>query len=336
MGNQNTLPTIRVKFVDFWDDLNDYNRNPFLKFLNGDFNIEFSNTPEFLFYSTNGYEHLKYNCIRVFFTGEQCSPDFDVADYAIGYDYLSFGDRYFRLPLFALAYSLEELIQLNQPVYDALKDDLLNRDFCSFVYSNFKEYSGRDNFFQSLNTRKRVSSGGKHLNNINQRVQNKVEFESKHRFSIAYENTIHPGYTTEKLIDSFKANALPIYYGNPIINGDFNENAFINLHKFNSHEDAISHILEINDNPHKYLDFFKENRFKQSVFLYEPNFKKFLFGILSQSPSDAKRRSISHYSNNKIKMLLMIRLFLRSKYILSRIPFINRIHYEVQKLLHKS
>lgn len=35
----------------------------------------------------------KYDCIKIFFTGEEQSPDFNIADYAVGYDDIRFGDR---------------------------------------------------------------------------------------------------------------------------------------------------------------------------------------------------------------------------------------------------
>ena len=70
-----------------------------------------SNNPDYLFYSGFGYEHLKYNCIRIFFTGECITPDFNECDYAIGFDRLDFGDRYLRFPLFYLYNDICELME---------------------------------------------------------------------------------------------------------------------------------------------------------------------------------------------------------------------------------
>lgn len=50
--------------------------------------------PDYIIYSGFGYEHLHYDCIRIFFTGECQTPDFNECDYAIGVDkYEDYGSR---------------------------------------------------------------------------------------------------------------------------------------------------------------------------------------------------------------------------------------------------
>ena len=51
---------------------------------------------------------MKYDCVRLMFMGENMSPDFTVFDYCIGFDFMEFGDRYFRLP-FAFYFDSEKL-----------------------------------------------------------------------------------------------------------------------------------------------------------------------------------------------------------------------------------
>ena len=324
ISNQEFSKTeVKVRFVDFWDDLNDLKKNPFIKFIENRFKITISEDPDFLFFSTNGYEHTKYDCIKIFFTGEQCSPDFDLSDYAIGYDYLDFGDRYLRFPLFALSYSSEKLSLIDKQALSIEESKLLNKNFCSFVYSNFKETSGRDVFFHKLNSRERVVSGGKHLNNSGFRVTDKIKFSTEYKFSIAYENSVYPGYTTEKIIDSFNSNSLPIYYGNSRIVEDFNENTFINLHNYKNIDDAIDHIIQIHQNPEVYLQYFKELRFKPSIYLYEDKIRSFLIKILSQTAIDARRRSNSYYVINKKNMLRRLRMFYRLKNQLSKLALLK-------------
>jgi len=337
ISNQEFSKTeVKVRFVDFWDDLNDLKKNPIIKFIENRFKITISENPDFLFFSTNGYEHTKYDCIKIFFTGEQCSPDFDLSDYAIGYDYLDFGDRYLRFPLFALSYSSEKLSLIDKQALSIEESKLLNKNFCSFVYSNFKETSGRDVFFHKLNSRERVVSGGKHLNNLGFRVTDKIKFSTEYKFSIAYENSVYPGYTTEKIIDSFNSNSLPIYYGNSRIVEDFNENTFINLHNYKNIDDAIDHIIQIHQNPEVYLQYFKELRFKPSIYLYEDKIRSFLIKILSQTAIDARRRSNSYYVINKKNMLRRLRMFYRLKNQLSKLALLKNSYHFIQKIFNKS
>ena len=92
---------IRIKFVDFWDDFVPEN-NLFYQLLSEHYDVELSDNPEYLFCSVFGDEHLRYDCVKIFYTGENQCADFNLYDYAIGFDRMEFGDRYFRLPIYYL------------------------------------------------------------------------------------------------------------------------------------------------------------------------------------------------------------------------------------------
>jgi alpha(1,3/1,4) fucosyltransferase len=296
---------VRLKFVDFWDNQNN-NESLFYKLLSLRFEIEISDNPDYIVYSVFGYEHLKYNCVRIFFTGEQVSPDFDVADYAIGFDYLSFGDRFIRFPLFALNYSPQNLQEIDKNYNETFYKSFLNREFCSFVYSNSKATSPRDQFFRLLHSRKYIKSAGRHLNNVGYSTKDKVEFESNFKFSIAFENASYPGYTTEKILDSFAAGTIPIYYGDSLVYNDFNKGSFINLHDFDSFEEAINYILELDDNPNLLMKYYETPKIKNHVLDYERRILDFFDHIFSQSKDSVYRRPHSNRSIMKIRSLLLL------------------------------
>jgi hypothetical protein len=296
---------VRLRFVDFWDDQNT-NESVFYKLLNLRFEIEISDDPDYIVYSVFGYEHLKYNCVRIFFTGEQVSPDFDVSDYAIGFDYLNFGDRYIRFPIFALAYSSQKLKEIENQNNSRSFDLFLKRDFCSFIYSNSRATSPRDQFFRLLHSRKYIKSAGRHLNNVGYFIKDKVEFESKFKFSIAFENASYPGYTTEKILDSFAAGTIPIYYGDSLIYNDFNKGSFINLHDFDSFEDAINYILELDDNPSLLKKYYETPKIKDHVIDYENKVLDFFNHIFSQTKEEVSRRPESNRSMMKIRSLSLL------------------------------
>jgi glyoxylate carboligase len=54
------------------------------------------------------------------------------------------------------------------------------------------------------------------MNNIGYIVDNKRQFQSEYKFSIAFENNAHrpqyPGYTTEKIMEPMTVNSIPIYW----------------------------------------------------------------------------------------------------------------------------
>lgn len=214
---------MKIYFTDFWVGLkqtDNFIYNALCKhyFLEID-----SEKPEVLFFSCYGNNHMRYeNCVKVFYTGENITPNFSWCDYAIGFDYLDFGDRYLRIPQYAIQPNFSNLYQERE--YNV---DLFNRKFCNFVYSNNEAIPLRNIFFQELCKYKQVDSGGRVMNNIGGLVDDKLEFISKYKFTIAFENSAYPGYTTEKLVEPMISQSLPIYFGNPLVDRDFNPDAFV-------------------------------------------------------------------------------------------------------------
>ena len=69
--------------------------------------------------------------------------------------------------------------------------------------------------------------GGKVLNNIGKKVENKIEFLSNYKFSISMENSNGDGYVSEKIVESLIAGTIPIYYGDYMIDEYINPKAYI-------------------------------------------------------------------------------------------------------------
>lgn len=247
--------TIKVKFVDFWGTFVAEDSLLF-SILSKDYNLEISDSPEYLFFSVHGTKHLNYDCIKIFYTCEDQVPDFNVADYAIGFANLSFGDRYIRFPNY---YFYEDDFKRMVNKTDFTEGNLHNKKgFCCFVYSNNNATPERSQLFEAINSIKKVASGGRYLNNIGGKpVKNKLEFQSDYKFSIACENYRSDGYVTEKLIQSFAARTIPIYLGDPSINNTFNSKAFINVSDYNSTEELLAEIQKIDQNDALYLDMMR-------------------------------------------------------------------------------
>src|SRR5262249_2370957 len=60
----------------------------------------------------------------------------------------------------------------------------------------------------------------------------KVAFLRNYKFVIAFENSSHPGYNTEKLTHAIEADCVPIYWGDPEIGRSFNVARVINAHDY--------------------------------------------------------------------------------------------------------
>lgn len=276
---------IRIKFVDFWDDFIPEN-NLFYQILAERYDVELSDEPEYLFYSVFGEEYLRYDCIKIFYTGENQCPDFNLCDYALGFEHLALGDRYFRLPICYLN-RYQKDFRLMQEKH--LKPIPEKTGFCSFVYSNDRASEVREKFFNQLSDYKTISSGGRYKNNIGGPVADKLIFEQGHKFSFSFENSSYPGYCTEKLIQSFAAQTIPIYWGDPTVSETFNEEAFINCNKYNSWSEVVEEIKRIDNDPERYARMLATPALKEperdGIEAKLEHLAAFLYHIIEQ-PSD--------------------------------------------------
>lgn len=304
-NSQDNMKKIKIKYCTF-NNIDEKIPQTFNYFIHNilikHYDVEVSNDPDYVFFHESSTDYLKYDCVRISYTGENLSPNFNLCDYSIGPDYLNFLDRYCRVPIYLVAtfYQPEEIalsknIDLTHTKTFTPNDLLEKKDFCSFVYSNYRGDDNRKIFFDKLSDYKKVSSGGKFLNNTGYYVRNKLEFESKHKFSIAFENSSRPGYTTEKILCSLMANTIPIYWGNPEISKEFNPKRFINCHDFKSFEDVIDRVREVDNDDDLYIKIINEPIYTQESFSKTAlqNFEKFLKNIFEQSPAEAKRRTIN-------------------------------------------
>lgn len=199
---------MRVRFTDFWygeDDALVASRNPLHQLLTKRFDLDMSADPQVVIYSGFGSRFLRHRCTRIFYTGENCRPDYRECDFAFTFD-ISEDPRHYRLPLYKFYADLAAVADREVP------EDILTSktDFCCFLVSNPKAIE-RIAAFQALSKYKRVNSGGKVLNNVGARVADRRAFYRPHKFCIAFENESFPGYTTEKLVMAYMSYAIPIY-----------------------------------------------------------------------------------------------------------------------------
>lgn len=270
---------IKINFSDFWGGFNRTD-NYFYNLLKEKFDVEISNSPDYLFFSLFGNQHQELNCKKIFYTGENISPPLDYCDYSFSFDYLD-NPRNYRLPHYLLYpgyYDLQNPKQIDK--------SLAKRKFCNFIVSN-GNCDERNSFFTKLSKYKKVDSGGAFMNNIGGPVQDKRQFQSEYKFSIAFENNAyrpqHPGYTTEKIMEGMVVNTLPIYWGNPDIGREFNTKSFVNLYDFDSVDDVIDFIIELDKNDSKYIDMLSQPWFPNDNLIPDSNklenIKKFLYKI---------------------------------------------------------
>lgn len=306
------MKRIKIKFVDFWPGF-DLDSNFIVKTLSIKYEVIQVESPDYLFFSCFGFTHLSYECVKKLFVGENLVPDFNICDYALGFDYLSFGDRYLRLPLY-VTYDSFECLKESKLIDN---EKLLNREFCSIVVSNNHLADPmRERFFQLLSEYKKIDSGGRAWNNIGGPVDNKYEFIAKYKFNIAFENSSVMGYTTEKIMEPMTVGSIPIYWGNPLISNEFNTKSFVNLHDFKSLEEVVEKIMILDTIEEEYLKVLKEPWIvNDDILKWREKLLDFLSSIIEKPLCSAKylvkygrsemyRRNMlmSEWCNNRFKI----------------------------------
>ncbi|WP_428306846.1 glycosyltransferase family 10 domain-containing protein [Lacipirellula sp.] len=245
-------PRIRLDYADFWGIFRPQN-NYFTHLLSPHYEIEIAEQPDFLIYSGFGNTFRRRTGTRIFYTGENCRPNFRECDFAFTFDFVDRAEHY-RLPLYAWYGDPGMLVKGE---VDAERILAQKTSFCNFIYSNPK-CKTRNKFFELLSKYKRVDSGGKLMNNIGGRVANKREFMSRYKFTIAFENDSYPGYTTEKIVHLMMAESLPIYWGNPLVHLDFNPQSFVNYFDYGSLEALVDRVIEIDRDDALYCEYVRQ------------------------------------------------------------------------------
>jgi hypothetical protein len=191
--------------------------------------------------------------VRIYWGIEAVTPNFNVFDYAIGFDRLTLGDRYARMhPLTSMSrfLSVESLLDGDAPA-----PTVRPPRFCDYIYSNGGAHAMRARLFHRLSEYRTVDSYGSHLNNTDDRILRttwdndwctpKMDLHKEHSFSLAIENSLHRGYTTEKLATAFIAGTMPIYWGNPDVGLDFNTERFVNVHDYATIDAVVQRVREL-------------------------------------------------------------------------------------------
>ena len=199
--------------------------------------------------------------IWIMVCGEALYPDLNLFDFGICFADTIQNERIGRIPL--LIYFGNSVFNINNtPSEEEAHNMYRSRRFCNFMYSNGQAHPMRDMLYRKLNSYKIVESTGRWLHNTdiedadrnpNWRIES-IAVKSNYRFAISCENAIFPGYTTEKLLSSFQAHSVPIYWGNPNVAFEYNEEAFINVMEYENLDELLETVISIDENEDKWCE----------------------------------------------------------------------------------
>lgn len=268
---------MKVWFTNFWGKFDVYD-NLFTYALSQKYDVVVTpDDPDIVI--TNHFIERYQNAKMVYFSGEPFY-DIGVQDYALTPFYID-ESNYFRVPLYLLyAYdyykcgftsSYDEILHKKLYIDKSILD--IKNNFCSYVARGAGgPESRRTPFFEKLSEYKLVNAMGDHFRNTEPIPGesgtiagsiNKCEILKYFKFNIAFENSMtyngKIGYTTEKIYEPMMALTIPVYWGNPEIQKEFNTKSFINWNDYGSDEKVIERMIEIDNDDDLYMDYMREN-----------------------------------------------------------------------------
>jgi len=281
------MENLKINFVDFWPDFCKDN-NYFYHLLNQKYNVIIDEEePDLLFFSVDygrKKERDRYNCKKIFYTGESVSANFDDensleisnhqasysigrCDYAFTFDF-SNDPRHFRLPLWVLQLDWfnkkgygnpEFLLPLNKTQSNEYTQHDKSK-FCAFIFNN--PIPERVEAYEAFSRYKQVDGYGQPFNNWFYGESKKYDILKNYKFSICFENRIYGGYYTEKLFHAKTAGTIPIYHSDENVKLDFNEKSFINYNNFDSLPELVEYVREVDNNSNLYEGYLSEPLFR--------------------------------------------------------------------------
>ena len=270
--NFDSIPSYSIAFTDWWnfeycggsfDPENNYLKNMLSKYYNIRV-IKPEENPDILFYSIFGDNHANLLAKRKIFYSGESQPQREDADYNITFDKNS--DKNCRVPIW-LCYLDNILFDDNYQKKMGVFKIPNKTKFCSIICQIDSKNKERSEIVNKLSNYKQVDCGGTFLNNIGYIVprgtncSGKIEHNNNYKFALAFENTMYPGYVTEKICDIYKSRCIPIYWGSNEVVNDFNPKTFINANDFANFDELVEYIKKVDNNQELYESYFKESIF---------------------------------------------------------------------------
>jgi len=218
-------------------------------------------------YSVFGRDHLLSRGTNLAISAEPVIAD-AAANWTLDWRHRPL-EHHLRMPVWS--YEHVGKVDRLESAPDPVGDDASRRRFCNFIYSN-PHCSMRNAFFSMLDAREHVDSLGAVLRNashprLGPRTgpdwgATKLDVLRDYRFTIAFENEEHPGYTTEKMLHAWAAGSVPVYWGDPLVDFDFPPGSYLSLYEAGTATRLVEQVLEAHHDPLRYEQLRAANPFR--------------------------------------------------------------------------
>jgi alpha(1,3/1,4) fucosyltransferase len=276
---------MKINFVDFWPNFLKHD-NYFFRLLSQKYKVEIDEVdPDIVFMSCFGVDKLKYanhRCKKIFFSGENSELKREQFEYDLTLTFDETSGKNIYLPLFILFINwfdvpydphrdisyLADLNELLEPLEDSKKLLQTKTNGCCFLAKN-PSAKERVQFCQEAQKQFKVDCAGPVLNNYPEiggrgdQIE-KIDFIRSYRSTIAFENSKHPGYLTEKALHGFCTRCVPVYWGANAIFRYFNNN-YIWVVGESDWPEAIQQTKRIIESDDEYLEMVSRPAMRRTV-----------------------------------------------------------------------
>jgi len=288
-------PQIKMNFVDFWPNFQKKD-NYFFHLLSQKYEVHIDEENPDVVIGSYGFSNEKeiqkyanHRCLKIYYTGESDGPRNDPYDLNITQWRGIESQNHMRFPLWAFFCSwFDELSIVNSrdPSYLCSIKSLIEKKidvekiyeskkrFCNFIYADLTQE--RRFWFEAFDKLSKVDASGLALNNTGFSIAGrgdqafKMLFQSEYLFTLSIENKSIDGYLTEKMIHPMSACSIPIYWGDPRSQNDFNDKSYINISAFPDTESVVERVRELLNDKNKYMEVLSEKWFNNVDFDFSP------------------------------------------------------------------
>lgn len=274
--------TIQIGFLNFWNGAQPFTQEHFIfpleskniKCIIVDPTKEKSDIVIVSCFGKYSPENVIGDPVLVWYTGENESNNQlnkNVCHYTLTFNPDS--KTNLQYPLWALSYR-----NLQHKKYN---EHTQKTKFCTFIISNLNAKFRISIFNYISQNYKRIDSIGDGLNNTGYVLPRRTfEYPANYKFNLCFENSQDNYYITEKIINAYAYNTVPVYWGGNNVEEFFNPKSFINCNGL-SEEEILQTIKEIDNNDKLYNEMLNSYPFNEKIDYYEYYHNKLVEFVLS-------------------------------------------------------
>jgi len=272
----------KIAFVDFWADFSPY--HGFLKYL-----LDLSlgawkpcaseHEADVVFASVFPHRPATHPKKTIAIIWENIRPNFKYYRYAISSDFDSYNGRNFRVPnwygeiawsprylkappSFGNAHGHEPHLPIAQLLTARSGPYVARPKFCAHVSTHYEPH--RMMVAEALTALGPVDGFGRASGVTDPR--SKYEILEPYIFNLCFENSMFPGYYTEKIVQAWAAGTIPLYFSDTLVKNDFNAAAFLNRNDFPTLSAFLAEVEDALASPAR-----QEAIWRQPLLLEEPS-----------------------------------------------------------------